>query len=65
MSEFTLSKVEISGFRGFTTRREIGFGKPLTLIYGENRKGKSSITNAIEWCLFGPEVAAIKPESRN
>jgi exonuclease SbcC len=60
MSEFTLSKIEIRGFRGFTTKREMAFGKPLTLVYSENRKGKSSIINAIEWCLFGPEVAAIK-----
>ena len=60
MSEFTLSKIEISGFRGFTTQQVIDFGKPLILIYGENRKGKSSIINAIEWCLFGSEVAAIK-----
>src|SRR6266853_600997 len=60
MSEFMLSKIEISGFRGFTTQQEIAFGKPLILLYGDNRKGKSSIINAIEWCLFGPEVAAIK-----
>jgi DNA repair protein SbcC/Rad50 len=60
MSEFTLSKIEISGFRGFTTQQEIAFGKPLILLYSDNRKGKSSIINAIEWCLFGPEVAAIK-----
>jgi len=60
MSEFTLTKIEIYGFRGFTKPQEIVFGTPLTLIYGGNRKGKSSITNAIEWCLFGPEVAAIK-----
>jgi hypothetical protein len=60
MSEFILSKIEISGFRGFTTQKELTFGRPLTLIYGENRNGKSSILNAIEWCLFGPEVAAIK-----
>src|SRR5271167_1493251 len=60
MSEFMLSKIWISGFRGFTNPQEIAFGKPLILLYGENRKGKSSIINAIEWCLFGPEVAAIK-----
>jgi DNA repair protein SbcC/Rad50 len=60
MSEFTISKIEISGFRGFTNLHEIPLGKPLILLHGENRKGKSSITNAIEWCLFGPEVAAIK-----
>ena len=60
MSEFILTKIEICGFRGFTTRQEIAFGKPLILLYGENRNGKSSIINAIEWCLFGPEVAANK-----
>jgi DNA repair exonuclease SbcCD ATPase subunit len=60
MPEFTLSKIGITGFRGFTSLAEIEFGSPLTLIYGLNRNGKSSIINAIEWCLFGPEVAAIK-----
>src|SRR5260221_7686009 len=55
-----LRKIEICGFRGFTTQQEIAFGKPLILVYGENRNGKSSIINAIEWCLFGPEVAANK-----
>jgi exonuclease SbcC len=60
MPEFNLSKIEISGFRGFTVPQSISFGDPLTVIYGENRNGKSSIINAIEWCLFGSEVAAIK-----
>lgn len=60
MSEFTLSKIETSGFRGITVKQEIAFGKPLVLIYGDNRNGKSSIINAIEWCLFGADVAAIK-----
>lgn len=59
MSEFTLSKLEITGFRGITARCEIALGKPLTIIFGQNRNGKSSITNAVEWCLFGPEVAKI------
>src|SRR5262249_54817533 len=30
--------------------------RPVTLIVGENRSGKSSTLNAIEWCLFGREV---------
>jgi DNA repair exonuclease SbcCD ATPase subunit len=60
MPEYSLSKVELSGFRGFTNKQEIVFGNPLTLVFSENRKGKSSIMNAVEWCLFGPEVAAIK-----
>jgi DNA repair protein SbcC/Rad50 len=60
MSEFMLAKIGISGFRGFTNHQELQFGKPLILLHGENRKGKSSVINAIEWCLFGAEVGAIK-----
>jgi DNA repair exonuclease SbcCD ATPase subunit len=60
MSEFVLSRIGITGFRGFTNHQEIAFGKPLILFHGGNRKGKSSVINAIEWCLFGAEVGAIK-----
>jgi len=60
MPQFMLTKIEICGFRGITKRQEITPGAPLTLIYGGNRQGKSSITNAVEWCLFGPEVAQIQ-----
>lgn len=55
-----LRRVELSGFRGFVGKQEILCGDPLTLLFGANRNGKSSIINAIEWCLFGPEAAAIK-----
>jgi exonuclease SbcC len=60
MSDIKLKKIEICGFRGFTSRQEIALGTPLTLFHGGNRSGKSSVLNAIEWCLFGPEVAVIK-----
>src|SRR6202041_3401688 len=60
MPLFKLTKIGIQGFRGFTKLQEIAFGTPLTLIHGGNRQGKSSIVNAIEWCLFGAEVAAMK-----
>jgi DNA repair protein SbcC/Rad50 len=60
MPAFKLKKIGIQGFRGFAKLQEIAFGTPLTLIHGGNRQGKSSIVNAIEWCLFGAEVAAMK-----
>ena len=60
MTQFRLAKVDICGFRGFTQLQSIELGEPLTLLFGSNRQGKSSIVNAVEWCLFGPEVAAIK-----
>ncbi len=60
MPGYIVSTVEICGFRGIVDKQEIAFGSPITLFYGPNRNGKSSIINAIEWCLFGPDVAAIK-----
>ena len=60
MPEFTLSNLKITGFRGITVQQDVPLGNPLTVILGQNRNGKSSIANAIEWCLFGPEVAQIK-----
>jgi exonuclease SbcC len=47
--------LSIRGFRGW---REgvVALDRPLVLVVGENRRGKSSTLNAIEWCLFGKEV---------
>jgi len=43
-------------FRGVRGDFEMKFDRGLNLIVGENGAGKSSILNAIEWCLFGAEV---------
>ena len=42
-------------FRGLLGEFELSIERGLTLIVGENGAGKSSILNAIEWCLFGGE----------
>lgn len=60
MSDFILTKIVLCGFRGFTVKQEITLGHPITLVYGGNRTGKSSLLNAVEWCLFGSQIAAIK-----
>ena len=57
---YRLQKIEICGFRGFAKKCEIQIDDTLTLLYGGNRRGKSSIVNAVEWCLFGSEVAGLK-----
>ncbi len=55
-----IKKVEIEGFRGFTQKTPIEFDNPIALIYGGNHQGKSSVLNAIEWCLYGDECVGAK-----
>lgn len=51
-----LLKVVIKNFRQFYGEQEIVFStdreKNVTLIHGENNGGKTSLLNAIRWCLF-------------
>jgi len=55
-----IKKVEIEGFRGFTQKTSIEFENPITLLHGGNHQGKSSVLNAIEWCLYGDECIGEK-----
>jgi DNA repair protein SbcC/Rad50 len=54
---YSVASALISGFRGFKKPSNVKFGMPITVFYGLNRQGKSSVVNAIEWCLFGAEAA--------
>jgi len=49
----SLKKLKVRGFRGFVSEREFRFDSPVVILFGENRHGKSSTLNAIEWCFFG------------
>jgi DNA repair exonuclease SbcCD ATPase subunit len=49
--------VQSKNFRGWLGKHELRLGPGLTLLVGENASGKSSALNAIEWGLFGGEVA--------
>jgi DNA repair exonuclease SbcCD ATPase subunit len=52
-AKFTLDGVTIEGFKAFTTQQSIDvLGKNL-FLFGDNGCGKSSIIEAIRWCLFG------------
>ena len=57
---FELIRLRVSGFRGFVGGQEFSFDYPVTLLYGENHRGKSSTLNAVEWCLFGDECIGKK-----
>ena len=47
-----LCRMTISGFRGFGREQEFLFG-PTNIFGGPNGFGKTSIFDAIQWCLFG------------
>ena len=49
-----LKKIILDNFRGFRVRQEIDFSiedGALNLIIAENEVGKTSILNAVLWCL--------------
>jgi len=53
MSGFRINEVTIQGFKGFTTAKTIKLDGKHMFILGPNGRGKSSIIEAIRWCLFG------------
>lgn len=55
-----IKKIKIDGFRGFPIKSDtFEITNPIILFYGENHQGKSSVLNAIEWCLYGDQCTGI------
>ncbi len=52
-AKYRIKKVHIEGFRGFTVPQTIDLAGENLFIFGLNGCGKSSIVEAIRWCLFG------------
>jgi len=50
---YKIKSIEVEGFRGIAKKQQLELDKPAVLLYGGNHQGKSSILNALEWCLFG------------
>lgn len=57
--DIKVKELKVRGFRGFGDR-EVPFdlAYPVVLLGGNNRSGKSSTLNAIEWALYGSAVTA-------
>jgi hypothetical protein len=53
MANLYLKSIDIQGFRGIRENLNLELGKRLTIIYGGNATGKSSIAQAIEFGLSG------------
>ena len=56
---FRIQRLRIEGFKAFTESQEFEFGGHI-FVFGRNGFGKSSVVEAVRWCLFGlagrPEV---------
>lgn len=48
-----LSKIDLNAFRGIERTLSLDLGRRLTIIYGGNATGKSSIAQAIEFAISG------------
>ena len=60
MSErFRISNLTIEGFRGINNKINIDLDGNAAVLFGPNGVGKSSMMQAIEWCLFGGLISAI------
>jgi DNA repair exonuclease SbcCD ATPase subunit len=57
MSNWSLRKIVIAGFRGYNGSQTVDLSAPFTLLEGPQGAGKSSTLTAVEWVLFGDEVA--------
>lgn len=59
-----IDTITIRGFRGFNSERTIICHPQLTLIYGKNSYGKTSISEALEWLIYGATSKVEKADSK-
>jgi DNA repair exonuclease SbcCD ATPase subunit len=60
-----LKHLRVEGFRGFPKKSDdFEFTTPAVLLHGDNHQGKSSVLNAIEWCLYGEHCVGQKSDIR-
>ncbi len=59
-----LERIVVQAFRGYPNRTEIMLSGDVVLLVGENGTGKTSLTEAFEWVLFGSIVRKERSKTR-
>jgi DNA repair exonuclease SbcCD ATPase subunit len=52
-AKYRIDELIVEGFRGFTEPQTLNVNQKNLFVFGQNGHGKSSIVEAIRWCLFG------------
>lgn len=60
-----LKQLTVAGFRGFNSPRTIDFHEKLTLVSAPNSHGKTSITEALEFLLYGQTSKVESADSKD
>lgn len=50
---FRIQRLEIEGFKAFAAPQSFEIGGGHVFLFGKNGLGKSSVVEAVRWCLFG------------
>jgi DNA repair exonuclease SbcCD ATPase subunit len=58
----TLDAITLSSFRGIGRKIHLPLGNDVTVLYGINGTGKTSVCDAIEWAVSGGLVRTEKPD---
>jgi energy-coupling factor transporter ATP-binding protein EcfA2/uncharacterized coiled-coil protein SlyX len=59
-----LEQISVQAFRGYPGRTDIVLAGDIVLLRGENGTGKTSLTEAFEWALFGTIVRKERSKTR-
>lgn len=51
-----IERIAAQAFRGYPERIDIALSGDVVLVFGENGAGKTSLTEAFEWALYGTSV---------
>src|SRR5882724_3588219 len=60
-----LRQLSVAGFRGFNSVRTVEFSDTLTLLSAPNSHGKTSITEALEFLLYGQTSKVESADSKD
>ncbi|MGH2638937.1 MAG: ATP-binding protein, partial [Rhabdochlamydiaceae bacterium] len=50
---YVLSTLDAGGIRGINSNLHLVLSKEMTVLFGPNGSGKTSLLQAVEWCLTG------------